>query len=191
MRKSLLLLILTTITFCSIGQEIDLLKKKGNKGKLFFYWGWNRDNFSKSNIHFTGDDYDFTLKDVVAHDKPSEYKGVKYIDPLDATIPQYNYRVGYHFTDKYSLSFGFDHMKYVVTQNQIVSIDGTISNSGTTYDGTYNDDDLVLSKNFLELEHTDGLNYLNFELRRHEEIWRYKKIGFELLGGTRSWNDGP
>ena len=184
MHKSLLLLILTTISFCTVRQDIDLLKKKGNKGKLFLYWGWNRDNFSKSNIHFTGDDYDFTLKKVVAHDKPSEFKGVDYISPIDATIPQYNYRVGYYFTDKYSLSFGFDHMKYVVTEDQIVTIDGTIVNSGTAYDGTYNNDDLVLSENFLHLEHTDGLNYLNFELRRHEEIWKYRKIGFELLGGV-------
>ena len=28
------------------------------------YWGWNRGWFSNSDIHFTEDEYDFTLYDV-------------------------------------------------------------------------------------------------------------------------------
>lgn len=183
MRK--LILVITLLLFITElkAQEIEAFSKKGYKGKVFLYWGWNRDGFSKSNIHFKGDDYDFTLKKVVAHDKPSEYSAVEYINPTDVTIPQYNYRVGYYFTDKYSLSFGFDHMKYVMTQDQVVTIDGKIANSYTSFDGVYNNEDIVLTENFLMLEHTDGLNYLNLELRRHERLWNYRKIGLDFIGG--------
>ena len=37
-----------------------------NKGKFYVYWGGNRDNYAKSDIHFTGNNYDFTLYDVTA-----------------------------------------------------------------------------------------------------------------------------
>jgi hypothetical protein len=32
-----------------------------NKGKFYVFWGGNRDGFTKSDIHFTGDNYDFTI----------------------------------------------------------------------------------------------------------------------------------
>jgi len=182
--KPILTVAMFFLSLSCICQDIEFLKEKGNKGKAFFYWGWNRDHFSKSNIHFSGEGYDFTLKKVIAHDKPSEYSSKEYINPADVTIPQYNYRVGYYLTDKYSLSFGFDHMKYVMTQDQIVDIEGTISNSYTAFDGTYNNDPIVLSENFLMLEHTDGLNYLNLELRKNEKIYRYRKFSLDILGGV-------
>ena len=41
-----------------------------NKGKFFISWGGNRESFSRSDIHFKGKDYNFTIKDATAHDKP-------------------------------------------------------------------------------------------------------------------------
>jgi hypothetical protein len=58
-------------------------------------------------------------------------------------------------------------------------INGEI-NAGTPFDGVHNNDDIVLSENFLQLEHTDGLNYVNFEVRKHTQLLKYKKI--ELNG---------
>lgn len=45
-------------------------------------------------------------------------------------------------------------MKIVMVQNQVVNIDGYISQTGTTYDGTYSDDEIALTKDFLIYEHT-------------------------------------
>jgi hypothetical protein len=56
-----------------------------------------------------------------------------------------------------------DHMKYVVEQNQVVQIDGTISKMESPYHGEYQDDDIMIVEDFLQFEHTDGLNYENFE----------------------------
>ena len=41
-----------------------------NKGKVFVSFGGNREYFSNSDIHFKGDDYDFTVQNAQAHDKP-------------------------------------------------------------------------------------------------------------------------
>jgi hypothetical protein len=32
-----------------------------NKGKFYIFWGGNRESYSSSDIHFKGDDYDFTF----------------------------------------------------------------------------------------------------------------------------------
>jgi len=47
------------MSICSFSQEkntedVKKAEKNTNKGKFFFYWGWNRANFSVSDIHFTG-----------------------------------------------------------------------------------------------------------------------------------------
>ena len=146
------------------------------KGDFFFYWGWNRDLYSKSDIHFKGDNYNFVLSDVIAKDRQSPFNAKLYFTPNTITIPQYNFRIGYFFKDNYQISLGADHMKYVLqnivdNQYQNVKINGHISNTGTIYDGTYDNDTINLSPDFLLFEHTDGLNYENIEIRRFDEIF--------------------
>jgi hypothetical protein len=86
-----------------------------NKGKMYIFWGGNRESYSSSDIHFKGDDYDFTLYDVQAHDKAKGWH-LDYVNPARMTIPQTNLRIGYFINDHYNISIGFDHMKYVMTQ---------------------------------------------------------------------------
>jgi hypothetical protein len=94
-----------------------------NKGKMYIFWGGNRENFTKSDIRFKGADYDFTLYDVEATDKPKGWH-VDYINPGRMTIPQTNLRIGYFITDHYNISIGVDHMKYVMMQDKAVSYSG-------------------------------------------------------------------
>ena len=139
-----------------------------NKGKFFVSWGGNRDSYTKSDLTFKGKDYNFTLDNVISHDKPKGWH-VDYINPAKMTIPQTNFRMGYFINDHYSIALGADHMKYVVTQDQTTNITGTIA-GGTPYDGVYNNDPIVLTEAFLRFEHTDGLNYVNTEFSRHDDI---------------------
>jgi len=162
------------MSICSFSQEkntedVKKAEKNTNKGKFFFYWGWNRANFSVSDIHFTGDNYDFTLRNVKAKDRQTPFSFNDYLNPVNITIPQNNYRIGYFLKEHYTISLGVDHMKYVMVKDQTVKIDGEI-NSGTPFDGVYNNDDRILSEDFLQLEHTDGLNYVNVEVRRFDDI---------------------
>ncbi len=143
-----------------------------NKGKFYVYWGGNRGYFTNSDIRFKGDDYDFTLKDVKASDKPKGWH-IDYINPSRMTIPQTNFRLGYFISDKYNISFGIDHMKYVMDQNQIVNFSGYYPGQG---DNTFGEmvpghpDQVLLTEEFIQFEHTDGLNYINFEINRVDDI---------------------
>lgn len=160
-----------------IAQENNVTPDKytaHNKGKFYVYWGGNRESFSKSDIHFEGDNYNFTLSNVTASDKPKGWQ-IDYVNPGRMTIPQTNFRLGYYVSDHYNVSIGLDHMKYVMNQYQVVNITGTI-NEGTTFDGTYNNEPITLTEDFLTFEHTDGLNYINSEFCRVDDISKIFKI---------------
>ena len=105
-----------------------------NKGDIYSYWGWNWSWYSKSDIHFKGDNYDFTIHNVSAQDRQTAFTLDKYLNPSSMTIPQYNFRVGYFIKKNIDISFGIDHMKYVMQQDQLSRISGFIENSGTVYD---------------------------------------------------------
>jgi hypothetical protein len=155
-------------------QDIDTLKyTSSNKGKFFVSWGGNRDTYSKSDITFTGDDYNFTLYDVDAHDKPKGWH-VDYINPVNMTIPQTNFRLGYFISDKYAVTVSLDHMKYVMTQDQTVRANGYIDipedQESSLYNNNFQDDPVYLHKGFLTFEHTDGLNYIHTEIARFDDI---------------------
>lgn len=159
-----------------------------NKGKFYIYWGGNRDFYTNSYIHFRGQDYDFTLNNVQAHDKPKGWH-VDYINPARMTIPQTNLRVGYFITDKYNISLGVDHMKYVMDQNKTVSYSGNYPDRGS-YGEAISDGNILLTEDFLQFEHTDGLNYVNVEFSRVDDFSKYlgirdtDKVQFNFTAGA-------
>ena len=158
-------------------------KITGNKkGDITVLWGWNRGWFTNSDIHFRGDSYDFTLTDVVAKDRQTKFDPEIYFHPQWITIPQTNFRIEYFHKDSYSMSLGVDHMKYVVQQNQEVLINGNIDNSSTTYNGNYNET-INIEDGFLKFEHSDGLNYINFEYRRFDNLVKYKNWNLNIAEG--------
>ena len=145
-----------------------------NKGKFYVYWGGNRESYTKSDIRFKGADYDFTIHDVAAHDKPKGYH-IDYLNPARMTIPQTNLRIGYFISDHYNISIGFDHMKYVMYNDRRVSYSGYYPNAGS-YNENPVDGQLTLDEDFLLFEHTDGLNYVNTEISRVDDISKLFKI---------------
>lgn len=172
--KFTVFLLVCLFTFSGFAQDGAKLWSPDKKGSFYIYWGWNRAAYTKSDISFSGDYYNFTLHNVIANDRQSPYRTNIYLNPGEMTIPQYNLRLGYYFKDKYQVSLGVDHMKYVMKNDQTVKMDGHIENSGTPYDGVYNNSDKVLTRDFLLFEHTDGLNYLNAEIRRSDRLWGKK-----------------
>lgn len=168
-----LLYILFLLLFFSPSGESQttILKKKGNSNRhrFYFFWGWNRGYFTDSDIHFSGNGYNFELKNVVAKDRQTPFAWNVYFHPEKITIPQTNYGFGYWLRDNYLLTFGVDHMKYVVQQNQTTTIDGSISIQNK-YDGEYQNEPIVIQPDFLKMEHTDGLNYLTVGLNRTNNL---------------------
>ncbi|RKS93779.1 hypothetical protein BC952_1623 [Flavobacterium limicola] len=179
MKHFLLYSAFLTILFTNntIAQETTEIQNKyttHNKGKFFISWGGNRESYSKSDITFRGKDYNFTLENVQAHDKPKGWH-VDYINPARMTIPQTNFRMGYFISDHYSVAIGVDHMKYVMSQNKAVDINGYYPNPGS-YDELLANNRVLLTEEFLKYEHTDGLNYVNTEFSRHDDISSIFKI---------------
>ncbi len=189
----ILILLLTVNLFSQTETKNDSISLpmtnsvKKNKGSFYFLWGYTRAKFSKSTIHFknptgyyypeTGryHDYDFTIYDAKAHDRP-DFNQIK--DVINITIPQFITRVGYYFNNKadIGLEINYDHTKYVVTDYQKVRVKGT-------FNGNYVDKDTLLDPNsFLHFEHTDGANFwmLNF-IKRWKVINQSKKINLGLI----------
>ncbi|MFZ1705895.1 MAG: hypothetical protein WAT79_16235, partial [Saprospiraceae bacterium] len=106
-----------------------------------------------------------------------------YFNPSKFTIPQYNFRLGYYLKEHWDISFGIDHMKYVVRQNQVTEISGYIHKPESIYDGDYEKNELLLVEDFLKFEHTDGLNYINIELRHFNKLMDIGKIEISLKEG--------
>ena len=175
----------TTMLF---GQNQDTVDNSGynqsklSKGTMFVYWGWNRAGFSKSDIRFKGNGYDFTLQNVTAKDRPSELS-MAYIDPTRLSIPQFNFRLAYFIKDNLALVIAQDHMKYVMDQNQTVNFDGHITDptyAGMVQNGQVN----LLDEQFLTFEHTDGLNYINLGLEKYKNVLSKKDFNmFWAYGG--------
>ncbi len=148
-------------------------------------WGWNRSNYSKSDIHFTGKDHDFTINNVVATDiqtdtTVSNIFGI-YLNPSELTIPQTNMRVAYQLSPNSAVAVNLDHMKYVMLADQVVPITGTIGNTVYPPGSTR-----VMDVNFLNFEHTDGLNIVSLEYEKQIPLdWFGPRIparGFALGG---------
>jgi hypothetical protein len=168
--KILTITILLLLCTTSKGGETGL------RGKAYIFWGWNRGWFSNSNIRFEGDNYNFSLYNVQAHDRPRPFTFGINMNPLKMTIPQTNLRVGYFFSDHYSIAAGFDHMKYVMEQGQEVRINGEIHDGDSPFNGVYKDSTIALTRNFLQYEHTNGLNYIYAELSRYDRMLAFHKL---------------
>ncbi len=161
------------------------------KGQVYVYWGWNRAAFSTSNIHFSGTNYDFTLEKVIAKDRQTPFAFEVYFHPAKLTIPQTNFGLGYFFQDHYILSFSVDHMKYVVQQNQLVEINGTIDKTHPLYDGIYEQEQILIQADFLKMEHTDGLNFIAFGIARADNFLRSfsrleNKVALQMVEGVEA-----
>lgn len=178
-------LVLLHIVFltCSLTFSQNQHELFANKGSFYFYWGWNRAIYSKSDIHFLGENYDFVLSKISASDRPSPFTLKTYFSPKYLTIPQYNFRIGYFLSNKINLSFGADHMKYVMKPFQTTLISGYIKDIDANYNGTYDEDEFQVNPNFLQFEHTDGLNYLNIETRISECIFSKKIWSINFIYG--------
>lgn len=127
------------------------------KGQFYFGFGYNKEWYTKSNIHVKDEsgDYDFVLHGMTAKDRPQFNE----IFRVAISIPQYGYRFGYWLpSSRFGIELNFDHAKYVVDEYQTVKLTGRIE------DKIYDQDTLVDPLTFFDMEHTDGANFLLLNL---------------------------
>ena len=143
---------------------------------MYFQWAYNTEAYTRSTIHFkmsNGDD--FTLHKAKAHDSP-DYDAMLE-KPLEVTIPQYNYRLGFYLNKQHTrvIEANFDHAKYIVTDGQTVRVTGTIN--GKAADG----DSILNGNTFLHFEHTDEANWLHINYVQQKGFAKNKAKTRDLL----------
>jgi hypothetical protein len=156
------------------------------KGTFYFAWGYNRDWYSKSTVHLkntTSENYDFTLYDAHASDKP-DFDNFYVLDNL--TVPQYDMNIGYLFNDKRNLGveLSWDHLKYVINDNQNMRVAGQIH-------GRNIDKDTLVTPDFVHLQHTNGNNYLQASLVKKSSLIKRKHYELSVMskaGGGVLWS---
>jgi hypothetical protein len=139
------LVILVLVVFA--GASVQAQTKNQKKGTFYLALGSHRIFYTPSDIRVirgTSPSFDFTLENVKAKDEG----GLRW-----KTAPEFSYTVGYYFTRKnFGIEYQYDHIKYFVTPNQRVHMNGTIN-------GERLNKDTVLSADFFRMEHSDGGNY--------------------------------
>jgi hypothetical protein len=169
--KLFLLFILAPVTL--LGQENSQKNQAGKsycgyrksntveKGRLYFAFGYNKNWYSTSDVHVHDEsgDYNFTLYNLKAKDRPHFNELLR----VAISIPQYGYRLGYWMpNNKWGIELKFDHAKYVQVADQTLHLRGNIN-------GTFYDKDTLVDDKFLQFEHTDGANFLMLNaMYRHD-----------------------
>lgn len=197
MKKIILLVVLSVISI-NVQAQFTSKKKSTAPGTLFFYWGYNRSIYTPSTIRFIGPGYDFKLKGVEAVDRPSTNLN-EYINFNSFTVPQFDVRVGYNFKRNWAISFGYEHMKYVMKHGPTYFLSGSINpgiDLANGWSGTFSGDSIVTNENSFHYENTNGLNYINVQLTNVFKIYSSDKGNFAITtlmgvgaGPILSYND--
>ena len=157
-----------------LGASQKTSKDSQAKRAMFVYWGYNRSFYTDSKISFFGPGYDFSLAGVQATDRPSP-DFITYVDPSTLTVPQFNARIGFNFKKKWALSFGYDHMKYVIVHGPTYLLSGRINpliDPISNWSGDYNAEPVTTDESILHYENTNGMNYIRAEISHIDKLVR-------------------
>jgi len=174
MKKSIILLFILSTSISFSQYRKAKTKRSWSAGTLFFYWGYNRSVYTNSNLNFIGTGYDFTLNDAKGVDRPSEDLKT-YFSLQTITVPQFNFRIGYNIKNNWAISFGYDHMKYVLVDNHPYALSGYIKpgvDNVTNWSGNYNNELVTTKQETFHYENTNGMNYIRAELARIDQWYR-------------------
>jgi hypothetical protein len=195
---ALIVPLLALAGFKSFAQSAEIPLKKS--GTFYLTWGYHRDAYTTSTLHLkdnTTDDYNFILYHAKAKDKVD----TDHFFQTPLTVPQYVLNFGYLFNDKRNLGIevSWDHLKYVVIDNQMMHMKGNIR--GVEYD-----QDTLVTPDFVHFEHTNGNNYLMISIVKKVDLLKnhrfsvlsalFKAGAGGLIPKTDSYimgghNDGP
>ncbi len=178
--------VLSILLICSAIVHAQRRKVSTNKGTVFVQWGYNRAHYTESNLRVVGPGYDLTLSGAKAVDRPEPFSAKAYFDLTNITVPQFNFRAGYYYKDKWAFSFGYDHMKYVFNENNKVTLSGTIEpgiDTISNWSGTYTGQAITTNYNHFHYENTNGMNFIRFELMRSFPLYTPKSTkNFSITG---------
>ena len=158
-------------------------KNSLEKGAIFFSWGFNRSFYTDSKVHFEGKGHSFDLTNVRAEDNQSHRFSGNFYNPLDWTKTQYNFKLGYYFKNKWSMTIALDHMKYQIIDNSGATLDGDVTFTSdeyisfndnlSFYHGNWYSKSVIIDKDYFNYNTNGGMNYLHLEWAKTAEIYNY------------------
>lgn len=158
----------------------DQPKATGNckaKRSFYFTWGYNRDWYNRSDLHFQGSnpngDFDFTIRKARSHDQPD----MAHFFHKPLTVPQYDMNLGFMFNENRGLGIevSWNHLKYVMYNSEVRHVTGEIY-------GNRIDKDTLIDPAFVLFEHTNGNNYLMVSLVKRFVLCESKSGNLRLSG---------
>ena len=170
------LVIAAGMPLITVAQQSE--QKKERKGEFYFSWGYNKEWYTRSNLHISQPDLgnDFSFVNLKGHDHPGWDEG---LFSKAISIPQYNYRIGYFFNRKKGLAFeiNFDHTKFIFADEQQVHVKGTIHNK--PFNGTVRfSENSADSSSYYYLN--NGANFLLFNIVKRWHWLANKNGNFQL-----------
>ena len=121
--------------------------------ELYVSWGYNADLFKRADLHLAQPSLgnDFVLHGVQSHDQ----KGWTDLFNNSLTTSQSSARIGYFFNAKQDLALelNFEHVRFLVTQDQTVRMTGTLNSAPV-------DQTVTLTEDFLRYKLNNGANFL-------------------------------
>ncbi len=182
--KYLVVLVLFSLSFSLNAQR----KVSTEKGTVFVQWGYNRTHYTKSNLRVVGPGYDLTLSGAKAVDRPEAFSVNNYLNPTNLTVPQFNLRAGYYYKDKWAISLGYDHFKYVFEDRNQVTLSGQIDpgvDTVSNWNGTYTGEKITTKYSDFHYENTNGMNFIRVELTRSFPLYSPRKNkNFGIVGNV-------
>lgn len=167
--KSILLPALLLVSMAQSFAQSKFVKT----GDLYFSWGYNKEWYSKSDLHISQPELnnEYAFKDIKAQD----HIGWDKLFQRALTIPQYSYRLGYFFNEAQDLAFeiNFDHTKYIVSSNQHVNVQGKMNGVEVNTPTLIKDSVLIYYLN-------NGANFLLFNLVKKKDIYNSPSSNFKL-----------
>ena len=142
---------------------------------MYLQWGYNTEWYTNSTIHFKGSvngvPHDFIIYHARAHDQ-NDFSAV-YKEPVQVSVPQYNYRIGFYLNTKHTraIEINYDHTKYVAYDNQFRHIKGYFGNNSI-------DKDTSFAASDLHFEHTNGANFYQVNYVRQYSLKTKKHRNF-------------
>ena len=129
--------------------------------EYFVSGGYNGDTYTNSDLHIPQPSLgnDFTLADVRARDS----KPWNNIIGHALTVPQYNFRFGMFFNERWGLEVAHDHFKWIVRQDQEVRMTGMLN-------GAPVDTQVRLTPDVLRYQLNNGANPLFINVIRRVRL---------------------
>jgi hypothetical protein len=169
-------LIVCMVLLIQSNAQEPVKKTSTRKHEMYFSWGYNKEWYTKSNVHIQqaslGNDY--TMYGTIAKDHPGWDNGI-FNQPL--SIPQYNYRLGFLINREKDLFFeiNFDHTKYII-EDQGLHIAGTMNNKHIDSTIAFNE------PNGFFYYLNNGANFLLFNLVKRWKFYESDCKNFKLDG---------